>query len=331
MSDEEQMKNLRLGTTGVLSLGLLPLLAGCSDLRILEPVGSIGVADRQVILIAFALMMIVVIPVIGMSVAIPWRYRAGNHRAVYKPEWTHSTAVEVVVWLVPALIVAALGLLVWNSTYRLDPYAPLSSSQQPVQVDVVSMDWKWLFIYPQLGIASVNQLVFPTGRPLSLRLTSDSVMTSFFIPRLGSQIYAMAGMQTRLNLQADQAGNYLGENNQYSGKGFSFMQFQAQATDAKGFDQWVQRVRRSPLKLDRTGFAQLERPVMHSPVTHYGKVSPGLFENIMARFGGMAQDHPMTIPEKAPTAGPSAQPEKSSDAEKTQATKTTQPQPQEVS
>ena len=320
-----------LRITGVLTLGLLTLLSGCSDLRILQPVGPIGVADRQVILIAFALMMIVVIPVIVMSVAIPWRYHAGNSKAAYKPEWTHSTAVEVVVWLIPALIVAALGLLVWNSTHRLDPYAPLPASQQPLQVEVVSMDWKWLFIYPQLGIASVNQLVFPTGRPLDLRLTSDSVMTSFFIPRLGSQIYAMAGMQTRLNLQADQAGKYLGENSQYSGKGFSFMQFQAQATDANGFSKWVRQVKNSPMTLNKTGFAQLENPDMHSPVSYYGKVTPGLFETIMGKFGGMAQDQTMAAPLTAPTAGPTAPPAESPNTNKSQATKTTQPQTQEVS
>jgi len=327
------MSSFRLRNAGILTLGLLPLLAGCSDLRVLQPVGPIGLADRQVILIAFALMMIVVIPVIVMSVAIPWRYRAGNRKAAYKPEWKHSTAIEVVVWLVPALIVAALGVLVWNSTHRLDPYAPLPSSQQPVQVEVVSMDWKWLFIYPQLGIASVNQLVFPTGRPLELRLTSDSVMTSFFIPRLGSQIYAMAGMQTRLNLQADQAGNYLGENSQYSGKGFSFMQFQAEARDAKGFSQWVRQVKDSPKTLDEKGFDRLEKPTMHTPVSHYGKVAPGLFETIVAKFGGMAGDKPMSkpVPLAAPKTGASAKPDKSPDPDKTQATKTTQPQPQEVS
>jgi cytochrome o ubiquinol oxidase subunit II len=325
------MRSFRLRTAGVLSLVLLPLLAGCSDLRILQPVGPIGVADRQVILIAFALMMIVVIPVIVMSVAIPWRYRAGNSKAAYRPEWTHSTAVEVVVWTVPALIVAALGVLVWTSTHRLDPYAPIASSQPPLQVEVVSMDWKWLFIYPQLGIASVNQLVFPTGRPLDLRLTSDSVMTAFFIPRVGSQIYAMAGMQTRLNLQADQAGTYLGENSQYSGKGFSFMQFQAKATDAKDFNQWVSQVKNSPMTLDKTGFAQLEKPTMHSPVTLYGKVAPNLFETIMAKFGGMTQNQSMTAPVTAPTAGASAPPKESPGANKIQAIKTTQPQLQEVS
>ena len=327
------MSSFRLRNAGILTLGLLPLLAGCSDLRVLQPVGPVGLADRQVILIAFALMMIVVIPVIVMSVAIPWRYRAGNDKAVYKPEWKHSTAIEVVVWLVPALIVAALGYLVWDSTHRLDPYAPLPSSQQPVQVEVVSMDWKWLFIYPQLGIASVNQLVFPTGRPLELRLTSDSVMTAFFIPRLGSQIYAMAGMQTRLNLQADQAGNYLGENSQYSGKGFSFMQFQAEATDAKGFGQWVKQVKNSPMTLDKMGLAQLEKPTMHSPVSYYGKVATGLFETIMGKFGAMAGDKQMAMPMPlgASKTGPSALPERSPGADQTQEIKMTQPQSQGVS
>jgi cytochrome o ubiquinol oxidase subunit 2 len=275
------MRRLSLRAAGFL---LLPLLSGCSDLRLLEPGGPIGAADRDVILAAFGLMLIVLIPAIIMSIAIPWHYRATNKKAVYAPDWKHSNRIEAVVWTVPALVVAALGLLVWVSTHRLDPYKPIASAQAPVEVEAVSMDWKWLFIYPQLGIATVNQLAFPAKTPLSLRITSDTVMTSFFIPRLGSQIYAMAGMDTRLNLAADKPGKYLGENTQYSGRGFSRMHFDALAMSRKDFNRWVKKVRQSPRVLDRASLAQLEKPSAGVPVEHFSAVSSKLFDSIIAKY-----------------------------------------------
>jgi cytochrome o ubiquinol oxidase subunit 2 len=158
----------------------------------------------------------------------------------------------------------------------------------------VSMDWKWLFIYPQLGIATVNQLVFPAKSPLSLRITSDSVMTAFFIPRLGSQIYAMAGMETRLNLLADRPGSYLGENTQYSGNGFSGMHFEVTATTPEGFDRWVEKVRRSHRVLNRTRLARLEKPSTRVPVEHFAEVTPDLFESIMAKYRAPTSAKPMS-------------------------------------
>lgn len=275
------MQRLFLRGTGLL---LLPLLSGCSDLRLLEPGGPIGAADRNVILVAFGLMLIVLIPAVIMSFAIPWHYRATNPKAVYAPDWKESNRIEAVVWTVPALIVAALGVLVWISTERLDPYKPIASAQAPVEVEAVSMDWKWLFIYPHLGIATVNQLAFPAKTPLSLRITSDTVMTAFFIPRLGSQIYAMAGMDTRLNLEADKPGKYLGENTQYSGRGFSRMHFDALAMSRTDFNRWVKKVRQSPQVLDHASLAQLEKPSAGVPVEHFSAVSTNLFDSIIAKY-----------------------------------------------
>ncbi|MGA7979200.1 MAG: ubiquinol oxidase subunit II [Chromatiaceae bacterium] len=295
------MRGILFRTAGLL---VLPLLSGCSDLRLLEPGGPIGTADRNVILVAFGLMLIVVVPVIIMSLVIPWRYRATNTKAVYAPNWKHSNRIEAVVWTVPTVIVAALGVLVWFSTHRLDPYKPVASTQAPVQVEAVSMDWKWLFIYPKLGIASVNQLVFPAKTPLSLHITSDTVMTSFFIPKLGSQIYAMAGMETRLNLEADNPGKYLGENTQYSGDGFSHMHFDALATSREDFRRWVKKVRQSPKALDRTRLAQLEKPSAKVPVEHFSPVSTNLFDSIMAKYqsNGRVKSAAVQVSAPAPAA-----------------------------
>ncbi len=173
----------------------------------------------------------------------PRKYRASNTKATYTPKWSHSAKIDLVIWLVPVAIVTALGILAWNATHRLDPYKPIDSGVKPVSIEAVSLDWKWLFIYPDHNIAIVNQLVFPAKVPLSFRITSDTVMTSFFIPQLGSQIYAMAGMQTRLHLMADEPGIYAGQNQQFSGRGYADMHFKAIAVSREQFEAWVQKAR----------------------------------------------------------------------------------------
>jgi cytochrome o ubiquinol oxidase subunit 2 len=188
---------LRIGGT---SLCASAFLQGCSQVLLFDPKGPIGAAERYVIIAAFALMLIVVIPVAVMTLWFPWKYRASNPKATYAPNWSRSGWIEAVVWIVPAIIVTLLGVLVWTHTFRLDPYKPLDADAAPIHIQAVSLDWKWLFIYPDQDMAVVDQMVFPTNVPLDFRITSDTVMTSFFIPQLGSQIYAMAGMQTRLHL-----------------------------------------------------------------------------------------------------------------------------------
>jgi len=184
-----------------LALAAALSVSGCdlSNAPVLDPKGPIALAERDLLFTAVVLMLIVVIPVFVMTFLFAWRYRASNTKACYTPDWTYSVPVDAVVWLVPAAIVIALGTLLWRNTHKLDPYRPIDPSVQPLQVEVIAQDWKWLFIYPAQGIAVVNQLVFPSGTPLSLRITSDTVMNSFYIPALGGQIYAMAGMQTRLD------------------------------------------------------------------------------------------------------------------------------------
>src|SRR5258707_7664185 len=196
------------------------LVGACDRAVVLNPKGPIADAERGLLIDAFSVMLIVVVPVIVMAILFAWRYRASNRDARYEPTWAYSARIDAVVWLVPALIVIAVGVLLWRSTHKLDPYREIASSTPPLDVQVVAQDWKWLFIYPEQGIAVVNQLAFPSGRPVSLRITSDTVMNSFYIPALGGQIYAMAGMQTRLPLLADAPGRVPGRNLQYRGSGF---------------------------------------------------------------------------------------------------------------
>jgi len=267
----------------LLGMSLVLLLAGC-DLDVLNPKGSVGIAEKSLIATSTWAMLIVVVPVIALTLFFAWRYRASNPNAAYRPKWAHSTPIEVVVWLIPALIILFLANLTWKSTHQLDPYKPLQSNIKPVNVEVVALDWKWLFIYPDLGIASINQLTVPVGTPVTFRITSDSVMNSFFIPQLGSQVYAMAGMQTRLHLIANEPGDYEGESANFSGRGFSDMKFRTLATSPDAFDAWVTKVRASSSQLDMTTYYALARPSEKSPVSYFSSVDPRLFRNIVAKY-----------------------------------------------
>jgi cytochrome o ubiquinol oxidase subunit 2 len=262
-------------------------LGGCSQLLLLDPKGPVGDAERFVIIVAFLLMLIVVIPVFIMVLWFPRKYRASNPNATYRPKWSYSTKIDLAMWLVPVVIVTALGILSWNATHRLDPYKPIDSGIKPVSIEVVSLDWKWLFIYPDHDIAVLNQLVFPTRVPLSFRLTSDTVLTSFFIPQLGSQIYAMAGRQSRLHLMADEPGTYAGHNQQFSGRGYADMHFKAIAVSEEQFEAWVQETRKLPDKLDLARYEELEKPSVDQRVTRFSSVKPGLFDHIVRKYMAM--------------------------------------------
>jgi len=219
--------------------------------------------------------------VIIMAIGFAWRYRASNTKATYAPRWSHSTAIEVVVWTIPVIIIAILATLTWTSSHELDPYKPIESSVKPINVDVVSMDWKWLFIYPDYNIATVNELAFPVDTPVNFRITSTTVMNSFFIPQLGSQIYSMSGMQTKLHLIARETGTFAGLSANYSGPGFSDMHFKAHATTQQGFEDWVAKVRASSNPLTTEGFAALNKPSERNPVTYFSDTPPSMFDFIL--------------------------------------------------
>ncbi|RDI98293.1 ubiquinol oxidase subunit II [Dyella solisilvae] len=277
----------RLRYAGV---GAAVLLSGC-NMEVLTPKGDIGVHEKSLILIALGLMAIVAIPVIAMTLWFPWRYRSGNKKATYAPNWSHSTRIELVVWSIPAIIIVILATITWTSSHALDPYKPLESEAKPVTVQVVSLDWKWLFVYPEYGVASVNELALPVDRPVNFQITSDSVMNAFFIPQLGSQIYAMAGMETKLHLIAREPGSYEGLSSNFSGEGFSDMHFKAIATSEDGFKDWIAKAKATQVTLDGESYKALAQPSQKVPVSYYGQVTPGLFASVVNKhMGDMSHD-----------------------------------------
>ncbi|SDG80537.1 cytochrome bo3 quinol oxidase subunit 2 [Vibrio xiamenensis] len=269
-----------------LALAVL-MLSGC-DSALLNPKGAIGVQEKELIITSLLLMLIVVIPVILMTIYFSFKYRASNTDQEYAPEWSHSTKIEVIVWTIPIIIIAILGTITWHSTHELEPSKPLVSDVEPMTIEVVSLDWKWLFIYPDQKIATVNYVAFPKDVPVQFKLTSDNIMNSFFIPRLGSQIYAMPGMVTRLHLIANHEGDFKGVAASYSGEGFSHMKFTATALpDQASFDNWVQQVKASPDTLeDLAAYKSLAKPSIDAPVTYYSKVVPELFTNVVTQYPG---------------------------------------------
>ena len=277
------------------SAALLPacMLTACTP-AVLDPAGPVSRAQNAVLFDAIAIMLTIVVPTILAALAFAWWFRKSNHRAKYRPDWAFSGQIELVVWSVPLLTIMFLSGLIWVSSHQLDPAEPLSGSP-PLDVQVVSLDWKWLFIYPEQGVASVNTVVVPAGRPVRFRLTSASVMNAFFVPRLGSMIYTMNGMQTTLNLMADQPGVFPGLSSHYSGDGFSGMRFDLHAVPQPAFERWVAATRARPgPALDALAYASLARQSSDVAPFTYPRAQPGLFEAVVRQ-------------QIAPAAGPSKQ------------------------
>ncbi|HWY14070.1 MAG TPA: ubiquinol oxidase subunit II [Rhizomicrobium sp.] len=261
------------------AVALAPSLA-CAD-SIFEPVGPVGRGDAIILLDALVIMLAIVVPTIIVTLAFAWWYRASNSRAVYRPDFAYSGRIELIVWSIPTLTIFFLGGVIWIGSHRLDPFEPLPSSAKPLEIDAVAFDWKWLFIYPEQRIASVNRLVVPTGRPLHFRITSASVFNVFFVPRLGSMIYAMNGMVSQLNLEADEPGTYLGLSAQFSGDGFPDMKFDSVAMPADRFEGWAAGARGA--RLDRAAVgALLKQSRVVAPYTYRG-VDASLFDAIASR------------------------------------------------
>jgi cytochrome o ubiquinol oxidase subunit 2 len=279
---------------------VVTLLSSCQSVAVLDPKGPIGAQEKSLILITLVLMLIVAIPVFAMVIWFTIRYREKNKKATYKPEWEGSLKIESAIWLIPLAIIVVLSYLTWTSTIELDPYRPIASKVQPLRVEVVSLDWKWLFIYPDYDIATVNKLVIPAGTPVTFDLTSATVMTSFFIPRLGSQIYAMAGMVSHLNLMADSPGTFTGKNMEYSGVGYSAMHFKTISLTPEQFKAWLQAAKSEPKALTLAEFDQLNTPMVNYPETTYASVDPGLFNHIVDSFmptqKDVQQEKPMIMP-----------------------------------
>jgi cytochrome o ubiquinol oxidase subunit II len=255
-------------------------LGGCSE-GVLDPKGPIASAERLILFNSLGIMLAIVIPTILAILAVAIWFRASNERASYLPDFEYSGRLELLVWSIPAMTVLLVGGVAWVGAHDLDPGKPISSTVKPVNVQVVSLDWKWLFIYPEQGIASVNKLVVPVGTPISFELTSSSVMNSFFVPQLGSQIYTMSGMATRLHLQADHLGTYRGLSTMFSGDGFSDMRFTVDAVTDDGFAQWVREARETGPVLNALSYADLVKPSQAVAPFTYRTVTADLFSRIV--------------------------------------------------
>jgi cytochrome o ubiquinol oxidase subunit 2 len=267
------------------------ILAGCQS-GILHPEGPVGVREAALLLETFGIMMIVVLPVIFMTVFFAWRYRAGNERAVYAPDWSRSPKLEILIWSVPFVIVVFLGAVCWRSTHALDPYRPLQAPGKSLTIEVVALDWKWLFIYPDAHIAVISQLEIPVNTQIEFRITSATVMNVFFIPQLGTQIYAMPGMQTELHLLAKNPGIYAGISANFSGDGFGGMHFSAVAVNAASFRTWVKRSQAAPATLNGNAYQRLAAPSENNKVQVFGTVDPALFGDILAARSDLAKRAP---------------------------------------
>jgi cytochrome o ubiquinol oxidase subunit 2 len=269
-------------------LCLLPLSA-CNWV-VMNPAGDVAVQQRDLILISTGLMLLIIVPVMALTVFFAWKYRQSAKNEDYDPDWDHSTSLELVIWSAPLLIIICLGAVTWTSTHLLDPYRPIeridhqrkiSTAVKPLEVQVVALDWKWLFIYPELGIATVNELAAPIDRPISFKITASTVMNSFYVPALAGQIYAMPGMQTVLHAVVNKPGDYEGFSANYSGAGFSNMRFRFHALDEAGFSKWTANAKASGKSLDRPTYLMLEKPSEKVPVERFATVDTGLFDAVV--------------------------------------------------
>jgi cytochrome o ubiquinol oxidase subunit 2 len=267
----------------LLSLGLALLLSGC-HLDILDPKGAIAASEKNLLIDATLLMLIVVIPVIIINFVFAWWYRASNTKATYRPNDSHSTIIEVICWTIPCIIILILAIMTWISTHRLDPYRPLSVPGKPITIQAIALEWKWLFIYPEQNIATINFMQIPENTQVKILVTSHAPMNSLEIPQLAGQIYAMAGMQTKLHLIANEKGDYDGLSTNFSGDGFSGMRFVVRVSSADDFQQWVNHAQKASQKLDWATYIKLTEPSEKDPVQYFSGLEKDLFNNVMMMF-----------------------------------------------
>lgn len=287
ISKANRLLNMIKKTLKILTLLALTINLTACEFLLFDPKGPIAQEQMQLIIWSFLIMLIVVIPVIYMTIWFSIKYRAGNTKAEYKPNWEHSTLIEVVVWTVPLIIIIALGVITYKTSFSLDPRQAIKSSNDTIRIQVVALDWKWLFIYPEQEIATVNEVAIPVDTPVEFLITSDSVMNSFFIPQLGSMIYAMAGMENQLHLIAEEEGSFRGLSANYSGFGFSGMKFQALAKDEIGFSTWVDTVKKSDRSLSQKAYNELSVKTKDHPVEYFSQVSPLMFNQIIEKYTGV--------------------------------------------
>jgi len=289
-------KSHQLASRRLVAAVVLPLLAGGCNRGILDPVGPVGSAEKTILINSTAIMLAIIIPTMIATVAVAWWFRRGNEKAVYRPDWEYSGAIELVVWAIPAMTIMLLGGIAWIGSHQLDPAKPLKSDKAPINVQVVSLDWKWLFIYPDQHIATVNQLVIPAGTPVNFRLTSATVWNTFFVPQMGSMIYTMPRMAVRLNLQADRIGVFPGRSAHFSGDGFPGMEFNVHSVPPEQFAAWTQAAHAGGQVLDARAYAQLSKPTSYVKPMTYSNVAPGLFDAIVTGRAPATEQLPHSRP-----------------------------------
>jgi cytochrome o ubiquinol oxidase subunit 2 len=289
MVSAQKQGRLKLGEAGTERSAKVPatlltmlVLTGCQPV-VLDPRGPIGLAEETILVDSVAIMLAIVVPTILATIAVAWWFRASNTRATYLPYWAYSGRIELIVWSIPLLTIILLGGVAWIGSHDLDPAVPLESNAPPLEIQAVSLDWKWLFIYPNQRVASVNELVVPAGVPVHFSLTSGSVMSAFFVPQLGSMIYTMNHMATQLSLRADEPGTFLGLSSQYDGDGFSDMHFNLRAVPAAEFTAWIETTRGSGPTLDDTSYVALTQQSINVPPFTFRAADPRLFQRIVAQ------------------------------------------------
>lgn len=273
---------------------LLGLYFHTHSIAVLNPKGIIALKERNLIYLSLALMLVVVIPVFALTIGIAWKYRADNTKADYQPDWDHSNLLEFIWWAFPMLIITVLAVVTWNSSHELDPYRALQSGVKPVTIQVVALQWKWLFIYPDQHIATVNYIQFPENTPVNFQITADAPMNSFWIPQLAGQVYAMPGMSTQLHVMASDLGSYIGVSANLSGQGFAGMQFTAKSSTRADFNDWVAQVQQSSQVLDQTMYDHLSAPSEHDGVSYYSS-SDDTYNQTIMKFMMPATDIPSSF------------------------------------
>lgn len=268
----------------LVSVGLLVVMLQDATFAVLDPKGIIAEKQRELMVIATLLMLLIVIPVFILTFTIAWKYRAGNSKAQYSPEWDHNKKFEAIWWGFPLLIIVVLSVIIYKSSHDLDPYKPINSPLAPVTIQVVALEWKWLFIYPDHDIATVNYLRVPTNRPINFEITSDAPMNSFWIPQLGGQMYAMAGMKTKLHLMANEEGEYNGSSANLSGEGFAGMRFVAEATTEQDFKAWISNMRTGDTKLSIENYSKLAKQSSNNPRSYYADTDEKLYDTIIMKY-----------------------------------------------
>lgn len=257
-------------------------LSGC-NLTILDPQGPIAAAEKDILITSVWLMLIVIIPVIILTLVFAWHFRESNPKATYTPDWAHSTLLEIIWWSVPCIIIGILGTMTWKSSHQLDPYKPLAAKEKAITIQAIALEWKWLFIYPKQNIATINFIHLPVGVPVNFLITAEGPMNSFQIPQLAGQIYAMAGMQTQLNVIANKKGVYQGVSANFSGEGFSDMKFSVRASSLEEFENWIKTVKQSPGKLTMSEYEKIIQPSKNDGVKYFSSANMYLFPTVVMK------------------------------------------------